>query len=80
MAFALWNLQLAATSLAVVPILIVYLVAQRQDVLKVSRFLGVKGRDMTSVTLTDIKKSFGAVDVIRGVDLEIENGEVRVVS
>lgn len=33
---------------------------------------------MTSVTLTDIKKSFGAVDVIRGVDLEIENGEFVV--
>nr|WP_205933989.1 carbohydrate ABC transporter permease [Rhizobium leguminosarum] len=38
----LWNLQLAATSLAVVPILIVYLIAQRQ-IIESFALSGVKG-------------------------------------
>ncbi|MCA0270721.1 MAG: sn-glycerol-3-phosphate ABC transporter ATP-binding protein UgpC [Proteobacteria bacterium] len=33
---------------------------------------------MTSLTLTDIKKSYGPVDVIHGVDLRIEPGELVV--
>src|SRR4051812_28147016 len=33
---------------------------------------------MTSVTLKGIEKRFGAVNVIRGVDLEVENGEFVV--
>lgn len=33
---------------------------------------------MTSLTLADIKKSYGAVDIIRGVDLTIEPGEFVV--
>ena len=33
---------------------------------------------MTAVELTSIKKSFGAVDVIKGVDLDIEEGEFVV--
>ncbi|WP_299847386.1 sn-glycerol-3-phosphate ABC transporter ATP-binding protein UgpC [uncultured Paracoccus sp.] len=33
---------------------------------------------MTSLTLTDIRKSYGTVDVIHGVDLRIEPGELVV--
>ena len=33
---------------------------------------------MADVTLTNIRKSFGAVDVIKGVDLEINAGEFVV--
>jgi len=33
---------------------------------------------MTSVTLKDIKKRFGGVDVIRGIDLHVEDGEFTV--
>src|SRR5215204_2274792 len=33
---------------------------------------------MTAVELTSIKKSFGTVDVIKGVDLDIEEGEFVV--
>ena len=33
---------------------------------------------MAGVTLTNVKKSFGAVDVIKGVDLQIEDGEFIV--
>ena len=39
---ALWHLQLAATSLAVVPVLIVYLIAQRQ-IIESFALSGVKG-------------------------------------
>lgn len=38
----LWHLQLAATSLAVVPILVVYLIAQRQ-IIESFAMSGVKG-------------------------------------
>ncbi|MGI9356115.1 MAG: ABC transporter ATP-binding protein, partial [Rhizobiaceae bacterium] len=33
---------------------------------------------MTAVTLRDIKKSYGPVEVIQGIDLDIENGEFIV--
>ncbi|TIT51884.1 MAG: ABC transporter ATP-binding protein, partial [Mesorhizobium sp.] len=33
---------------------------------------------MTKVLLKDIRKNFGTVEVIRGVDLEIEDGEFVV--
>ncbi|MCZ7497294.1 sn-glycerol-3-phosphate ABC transporter ATP-binding protein UgpC [Agrobacterium tumefaciens] len=33
---------------------------------------------MSSVTLTQVKKSFGSIDVIKGVDLRIEKGEFCV--
>ena len=33
---------------------------------------------MTAVSLTDIRKSYGNVDVIHGIDLEIEQGEFVV--
>ena len=33
---------------------------------------------MAAVELTDLKKSFGAVDVIKGVDLDIQQGEFVV--
>ena len=33
---------------------------------------------MTSVELSEIKKSFGSVDVIKGVDLSIKDGEFVV--
>ena len=34
---------------------------------------------MATVTLKNIKKSFGATDVIHGVDMEIEDGEFIVI-
>ena len=33
---------------------------------------------MTGVSLTDIRKSYGDVNVIHGIDLEIEEGEFVV--
>ena len=33
---------------------------------------------MTSVKLKSVKKSFGAVDIIKGIDLTIEDGEFCV--
>jgi ABC-type sugar transport system ATPase subunit len=35
---------------------------------------------VASITLRDIRKSFGAVDVIKGVDLEVKSGEFYVVA
>ena len=33
---------------------------------------------MAKLTLKDVRKSFGAVDVIKGVSLEIQSGEFMV--
>ena len=33
---------------------------------------------MAHLKLIDVRKSYGAVDVIKGVDLEIETGEFMV--
>ena len=43
-----------------------------------NRTEGWKGDDMAGLELKNIRKSYGAVDVIHGIDLEIEKGEFVV--
>ena len=43
-----------------------------------TRFLSREARPMADVRLRDVKKQFGALSVIKGVDLDVEDGEFCV--
>eukprot|EP01037_Dinobryon_pediforme_P011059 gene11059-11142_t len=68
-----WGLIMAASVIVTVPLVVLVLIFQR----KIISGLTAVHR-MAAIQLRNLRKTFGAVHVIKGVDLEIKSGEFMV--
>ena len=74
-----YNVHMAAAMIAALPTLLVYIVGGRYFVRGLMAGVGQRiTTSMASLEISNVSKRFGAVEILKGIDIEVDDGEFLV--